>query len=111
MQSPREIVPRASPQPRGMGTRACLVSPLHHPHAWPCSAGALAVPGWDGKWPLDMTLCRSTCRELPSCPQGMHLEVTVFPARAASMAPVAADKERAPAANRPRAGLMLVNIP
>lgn len=49
-QSPREIVPRASPQPRGMGTRACLLSPLHPPHAWPCSAGALAVPGWDGKW-------------------------------------------------------------
>lgn len=48
-QSPREIVPRASPQPRGMGTRASLLSPLHPPHAWSCSAGALAVPGWDGK--------------------------------------------------------------
>lgn len=48
-QSPREIVPRASPQPRGMGTRASLLGPLHPPHAWPYSAGALSVPGWDGK--------------------------------------------------------------
>lgn len=99
-QSPREIVPRAFPQPRGMGTRASLLSPLHSPHAWPCFAGALSVLGWDGKLPLDMALCRSTCKGVPSSPQGMHLEVTVLPAREAGMALVAADKERGAAANR-----------
>lgn len=47
-------------------------------------------------WPCADPLAKG----VPSCPKGMHLEVTVLPAWEAGMAPVAADKERGAAANR-----------
>lgn len=54
-QSPREIVPRASPQPRGKGTRASLLGPPQTPRLgpapqglWQCLGGMESTP-WT--WP------------------------------------------------------------
>lgn len=80
------------------------------PWAWPHSTGSLAVPGWDGKHPLHVALCRSTCTGAPGCTRGMHLGVTVLPSGEADMVPTGAAEERELWTAEPRAGLMLVHV-
>ena len=96
-QSPREIVPRASPQPRGTGTRASLLGPLQPPGLgpapqglWQCLGGMQSTP-----WTWHP---RSTCKAVRGCPRGMHSGVTVLPDKKAGMAPLGAAEERAAAA-------------
>lgn len=110
-QSPREIVPRASPQPRGMGTRASLIGPLQPPRfgptlqrLWLCLGGVESTP-WT--WPCadpvakgcpaDPEGCARGSRCSPAGRQAWHLWVRL---RRGELQPA-----------EPRAGLMLVDVP
>lgn len=69
-QSPREIVPRASPQPRGTGTRASLLGLLQPPWLgptpqglWQCLGGMESTP-WT--WPCADPLAKGC----PAAPEG-----------------------------------------
>lgn len=99
-QSPREIVPRAFPQPRGAGTRASLLGPPQPPGLgpaprglWRCLGGMESTP-WT--WPCEDPLAKGC----PAAPEGCGQGSGCSPSREASMAPLGAAKERGAATGR-----------
>lgn len=110
-QSPREIVPRVSPQPRGTGTRASVLGPLQPPRfgstlqeLWQCLDGMESTP-WT--WPCADPLAKGC----PAAPEGCTWGSWCSPVGRQAWHPWVQSKGGELWLAEPRAGLMLVDVP
>lgn len=110
-QSPREIVPRAFPQPRGTGTRASLLGPPQPPGLgpapqglWQCLGGMESTP-WT--WPCEDPLAKGC----PAAPEGCDQGSGCSPAGRQAWHPWVQPRRGELRLAEPRVGLTLVDVP